>query len=57
MPSIPSIDVESLGYDILKKIDLNKFRPPVIVTETLTFDPEKGGDKITEIIDLMLNNS
>lgn len=53
-PSFISIDVEGLDYEILSSLDTQKYRPGLIVAETLTFDPNTGGEKIDKIIELML---
>lgn len=55
-PSILSIDVEGLDYNILKTLDFKKYRPAIIIAETLTFEPRIGGKKITKINELMVNN-
>jgi FkbM family methyltransferase len=56
LPNFLSIDVEGLDYEILKSLNFRKYRPAIILAETLTFEPRTGGTKITEISDLMLNN-
>lgn len=56
LPSILSIDVEGLDLDILKSMNFEKYRVPVLVAETLTFEPKIGGRKISSIIDLMIEN-
>ena len=53
-PSFISIDVEGLDFKILNSLDTQKYRPGLIVAETLTFDPNTGGKKIDKIIELML---
>lgn len=53
-PSFISIDVEGLDFEILSSLDTQKYRPGLIVAETLTFDPNTGGEKIEKIIKLML---
>ena len=54
IPSFISIDVEGLDFEILSSLDTQKYRPGLIVAETLTFDPNTGGRKINKIIELML---
>ena len=54
LPSFISIDAEGLDYEILKGLDTQKYRPAVIVAETLTFEPNTGGRKIEKIINLIL---
>jgi len=56
IPSVLSIDVEGLDFDILNSINFEKYRIPVVVAETLTFDPLTGGRKLSHIIDLMIAN-
>lgn len=56
LPSIVSIDVEGLDFDILNRINFEKHRVPVVVAETLTFEPLTGGKKVNSIIDLMIGN-
>tara|TARA_A100000164_G_scaffold376594_1_gene413936 strand:- start:237 stop:938 length:702 start_codon:yes stop_codon:yes gene_type:complete len=53
LPSFISIDVEGLDYKILESLDTQKYRPALIVAETLTFEPNTGGEKIDQIIELM----
>ena len=56
VPDLLSIDVEGLDYAILKSLDFSKFRPSVIVAETLIFDTS-GGVKNNAISEhLVLNN-
>lgn len=57
LPSFISIDVEGLDYEILKNLDTQKYRPAIIVAETLTFEPNTGGKKIEKIIELMLEKN
>jgi len=54
IPSFISIDVESLDYEILESLDTGKYRPAIIVAETLTFEPNTGEKKTEKIIELML---
>lgn len=56
LPSILSVDTEGLDFDILNSINFEKHRIPVVVAETLTFEPEVGGRKIGAILDLMNKN-
>ena len=57
LPSFVSMDVEGLDYEILKSLDTQKYRPAIIVAETLTFEPSTGGGKIEKIIELMLEKN
>ena len=54
LPSFLSIDVEGLDFEILNSLDTQKYRPGLIVAETLTFDPNTGGEKIDKIVELMI---
>ena len=57
LPSFISIDIEGLDYKVLKSLNIQKYRPAVIVAETLTFEPKTGGKKIKKIIKLMLEKN
>jgi FkbM family methyltransferase len=57
LPSFISIDVEGLDYEILESFDFEKYRPALLIIETLTYDPEIGGVKIKKIIELMINRN
>jgi FkbM family methyltransferase len=56
VPDFMSIDVEGLDLQIIKNMNFARFRPLVVMAETLTFNPSTGGNKITEIIDIMRFN-
>ena len=49
-PSFISIDVEGLDFEILSSLDTQKYRPGLIVAETLTFDPNTGGKKLIKLL-------
>ena len=44
-PNFISIDVEGLDLDILKTLDLDKYKPEVICAETITFNVDIGEEK------------
>lgn len=48
-PDFISIDVEGLDFEIVKSIDLQRYRPTVICVETITFSENFDGAKIEEI--------
>jgi FkbM family methyltransferase len=45
LPDFLSVDVEGIDFQILKSIDLNKYRPKVICIETAEFSPIPPGKK------------
>jgi FkbM family methyltransferase len=49
-PDLLSIDTEGLDFDILRSLDFNRFRPPIVCAETLMVE-SKGVEP--RIIDLM----
>lgn len=55
-PNLISLDVEGLDMAILQSIDFDKYRPEIVCVETLTFTEDNNEKKITEIINLMLEN-
>ncbi len=52
-PDFISIDVEGLDFEIVKSIDLQRYRPTVICVETITFSENFDGAKIEEIGDYL----
>ena len=56
-PNLISLDVEGLDYDILKSLDFITFRPEIFCIETLTYVQDKTERKLTEIINLMVDNN
>lgn len=52
-PSLISIDIEGLDFEVLKTINLNKYRPAVFCIETLTYDEHGGQRKLNEINEYM----
>jgi FkbM family methyltransferase len=55
-PNLVSLDVEGLDLEILKSIDFSLCRPEVFCVETLTYMEDGSGEKITPIIEFMLDN-
>ncbi|MDD5285624.1 MAG: FkbM family methyltransferase [Desulfuromonadaceae bacterium] len=55
-PNFISLDVEGMDLEILKSLDLAKWRPEVFCIETLTYTEDNTETKITEIIDYMCQN-
>lgn len=56
VPDFLSLDVEGIDFQILKSIDLKKYRPKVICTETAEFSPVPPGKKEYESIDYLKEN-
>ncbi|MGO4415469.1 FkbM family methyltransferase [Cupriavidus sp. KB_39] len=52
-PDFVSVDVEGLDIEIVKSLDLKRFRPAVICVETLTFSETREEEKIPEIGDYL----
>ena len=48
-PDFVSVDTEGLDFDILRSLDFDRFRPPVICSETLAVDSKVD----TKLIDMM----
>ena len=57
IPYFMSIDVEGLDLQVLRQINFASYRPLLIVSETLTFDPASGGRKISSIIDFLISKN
>jgi hypothetical protein len=55
-PNLISLDVEGLDYSILQSFDFKSCRPQVFCLETLSYTQDKTERKLTEIIELMLDN-
>ncbi|MHB8621938.1 MAG: FkbM family methyltransferase [Sulfuricaulis sp.] len=52
-PNLVSLDIESMDFQILQSMDLNKWRPEVFCIETLTYTEDKTERKLGEIIEYM----
>lgn len=48
-PDLVSVDVEGLDFEIIKSLDLVRYRPTVICVETLTFSETREERKVREI--------
>lgn len=55
-PSLISIDVEGLDFEVLSTLNLKKFRPPIICIETLQYSETREEVKDTRIAQLMGDN-
>lgn len=55
-PNLVSLDIEGMDFQILKSLDLDKWRPKVFCIETLSYTEDKSERKLTEIIELMHAN-
>ncbi len=53
-PDLISIDVEGMELEILRALDLSRFRPTVLCVETLTYTTDKSETKVTEVNKLLL---
>lgn len=54
-PDFLSLDVEGLNYDIVRTMDTDRWRPPVMCIETLTYTTDRTSRRITEIMDVLEN--
>lgn len=52
-PNFLSLDVEGLDFDILQSIDFDRFRPDAICVESVTFQLDGRGEKISSISSFM----
>jgi FkbM family methyltransferase len=52
-PDLVSIDVEGVDIEILRAWDFERFRPAVVVVETLTYVESGWGEKRPEVNELM----
>lgn len=53
-PDFVSVDVEGLDAEIIRSLDLERYRPAVICVETLTFSETREEQKIPEIAEYLL---
>jgi hypothetical protein len=56
-PNFISLDVEGLDYEIVKSLNLDKFRPEVLCIETLTYTEDNSERKLNEIIDYLTSQN
>lgn len=54
-PNFISLDVEGIDFAVLKTFDFSAFRPEVFCIETLTYTEDNSEQKLSEIIDFMIN--
>jgi FkbM family methyltransferase len=52
-PDIFSMDIEGFELQILEKMDFNRFRPFVMIIETLTYSENKKEEKLDNIIEFV----
>jgi FkbM family methyltransferase len=55
-PDYLSVDVEGLDFEIIKSLDLSKYRPVAICAETLTYTNNNSEKKIEEISKYLCGN-
>jgi FkbM family methyltransferase len=55
-PDFLSVDVEGLDVEIIKSLDLSRFRPVVICVETLTFSETREEVKLVEAAEYLVEN-
>lgn len=55
-PTLVSIDVEGLDFEVLSTLDLGRRRPPIICVETLQYSETREEIKDTRIAQLMSDN-
>lgn len=53
-PNFMSLDVEGVDFEILKSMDLFKYRPDLICVETISFSLDHKESKLSHIIDYMI---
>jgi FkbM family methyltransferase len=55
-PTLLSIDIEGLDFEVLSTLNLKKYRPPIICIETLQYSETREETKDTRIARLMSEN-
>jgi len=55
LPDFISIDVEGLDFDIIKSLNFEKFKPKVLVVETIRFGQTAKAEKQQSLIDFICN--
>lgn len=55
-PDFLTVDVEGLDFEIVKTLDLAKYRPAVICVETITFSETRQEQKLPEIGEYLVAN-
>lgn len=56
-PNLISLDIEGMDFQILKSLDLGKWRPKVFCIETLTYTEDQTERKLNEILDYMTDKA
>jgi FkbM family methyltransferase len=54
-PTLVSIDIEGLDFEVLSTLDFNKYRPPIVCIETLQYSETREETKDARIAQLMLD--
>ena len=54
-PDLISLDVEGIDLEILKSLNFDKHRPPVICVETITYSENRTERKVTGILDFLIS--
>ena len=55
-PDILSVDAEGYDFEIIKSVNLQKYRPKVICSETLRYNSDGKLEKETEVAEYLLKN-
>lgn len=55
-PSLLTVDIEGLDYDVLKTVNYSIFSPEVVCVETIGFTTDGSGKKDTRIFNLLQKN-
>jgi FkbM family methyltransferase len=55
-PTLVSIDIEGLDFEVLSTLNLKKYRPPIVCIETLQYSETREETKDARIAQLMSDN-
>jgi FkbM family methyltransferase len=55
-PTLVSIDIEGLDFEVLSTLNLKKYRPPIVCIETLQYSETREETKDARIAELMSDN-
>jgi FkbM family methyltransferase len=55
-PTLVSIDIEGLDFEVLSTLNLKKYRPPILCIETLQYSEKREETKDVRIAQLMSEN-
>lgn len=55
-PSLISIDIEGLDFEVVSALDLKRYRSPIVCVETLSYSEDRNETKDLRIADLMSRN-